>query len=71
MAASTIATNLHAGHFLAVVGSAYAFGLAQANFELNAVFGLVLAAFVALVFVLTVVKVSNDDFTMPTTQGVN
>jgi len=46
IAASTIATNLHAGHFLAVVGSAYAFGLAQANFELNAVFGLILAAFV-------------------------
>ena len=40
--ASTIATNLQAGHFLAVVGSAYAFGLAQANFELNAVLGLVL-----------------------------
>ncbi len=46
IAASTIATNLHAGHFLAVIGSAYAFGLAQANFELNAVFGLVVAAFV-------------------------
>jgi len=46
VAASTIATNLHAGHFLAVIGSAYAFGLAQANFELNAVFGLILAAFV-------------------------
>jgi SSS family solute:Na+ symporter len=46
VAASTIATNLHAGHFLAVIGSAYAFGLAQANFELNAVLGLVVAAFV-------------------------
>ncbi len=46
IAASTIATNLHAGHFLAVIGAAYAFGLAQANFELNAVFGLLLAAFV-------------------------
>ena len=46
IAASTIATNLHAGHFLAVIGSAYAFGLAQANFELNAVFGLLLAAFI-------------------------
>ncbi len=46
IAASTIATNLHAGHFLAVIGSAYAFGLAQANFELNAVFGLILAAFI-------------------------
>ena len=46
VAASTIATNLQAGHFLAVVGAAYAYGLAQANFELNAVLGLVLAAFV-------------------------
>ncbi len=46
IAASTIATNLHAGHFLAVIGSAYAFGLAQANFELNAIFGLLMAAFV-------------------------
>ncbi len=46
IAASTIATNLHAGHFLAVIGAAYTFGLAQANFELNAVFGLLLAAFV-------------------------
>jgi SSS family solute:Na+ symporter len=46
IAASTIATNLHAGHFLAVVGSAYAYGLAQANFELNAIFGLLMAAFV-------------------------
>ncbi len=46
IAASTIATNLHAGHFLAVIGAAYAFGLAQANFELNAVFGLLMAAFV-------------------------
>jgi len=46
VAASTIATNLHAGHFLAVIGSAYAYGLAQANFELNAVLGLIVAAFV-------------------------
>ena len=46
IAASTIATNLHAGHFLTVIGAAYAYGLAQANFELNAVLGVVLAAFV-------------------------
>lgn len=46
IAASTIATNLHAGHFLAVIGAAYAYGLAEANFELNAVFGLLLAAFI-------------------------
>jgi len=46
IAASTIATNIHAGHFLAVVGAAYAFGLAQANFEINAILGLLIAAFV-------------------------
>jgi SSS family solute:Na+ symporter len=46
VAASTIATNIHAGHFLAVVGAAYAFGLAQANFEINAIVGLLIAAFV-------------------------
>jgi SSS family solute:Na+ symporter len=46
IAASTIATNIHAGHFLAVAGAAYAFGLAQANFEINAILGLLIAAFV-------------------------
>jgi SSS family solute:Na+ symporter len=46
IAASTIATNIHAGHFLAVVGAAYAFGFAQANFEINAILGLLIAAFV-------------------------
>ena len=46
IAASTIATNIHAGHLLAVMGSAYAYGLAQANFELNAVLGIVIAAFI-------------------------
>ncbi|HPF70776.1 MAG TPA: sodium/solute symporter [Candidatus Krumholzibacteria bacterium] len=46
IALSTIATNIHAGHFLGVAGSAYLYGLAQANLEINAVFGLLLAAFV-------------------------
>lgn len=45
IAISTIATNISAGHFITMAGSAYAFGLAQANLELNAVFGIVLAAF--------------------------
>ena len=52
VAASTIATNIHAGHFLGVAGAAYAYGLAQANFEINAVLGLLLAAFVFLPFYL-------------------
>jgi SSS family solute:Na+ symporter len=45
IAISTIATNISAGHFITMAGSAYAFGLAQANLELNAIFGICLAAF--------------------------
>lgn len=39
--------------------------LHKRRFSRNLGLGLVLAAFVALVFGLTVVKVSTDDFTMP------
>ena len=46
IALSTIATNIHAGHFLGIAGSAYLYGLAQANLEINAIFGLLLATFV-------------------------
>ena len=46
IALSTIATNIHAGHFLGMAGSAYLYGLAQANLEINAVFGILMAAFV-------------------------
>ena len=45
IAMSTIATNISAGHFLSVTGAAYVDGLAQGNFELNAIFGIVIAAF--------------------------
>ena len=45
IALSTIATNIHAGHFLGMAGSAYLYGLAQANFEINAVQGILIAAF--------------------------
>ena len=45
VAVSTIATNIHAGHFLGMAGSAYALGLAQANFEINAIFGILVATF--------------------------
>ncbi|MBO1225187.1 MAG: hypothetical protein JYX80_12270 [Candidatus Scalindua sediminis] len=45
IAISTIATNIHAGHFLGMAGSAYLFGLAQANLEINAITGIVIAAF--------------------------
>jgi len=46
IAVSTIATNISAGHFISVAGSAYLFGLAQANLELNAIFGILIAAFI-------------------------
>ena len=45
IAISTIATNIEAGHFLSVAGAAYVDGLALANFELNAIFGIVVATF--------------------------
>ncbi len=43
IAISTIATNIHAGHFVGMTGSAYLYGLAQANLEINAIFGIVIA----------------------------
>nr|MEE4266432.1 sodium/solute symporter [Candidatus Krumholzibacteria bacterium] len=46
IALSTVATNIHAGHFLGMAGSAYLYGLAQANLEINAVFGILMATFV-------------------------
>ena len=45
IAMSTIATNIHANHFIAAAGSAYLYGLAQANLEINAIFGILVAAF--------------------------
>ncbi|MEQ8898237.1 MAG: hypothetical protein RID23_14210 [Roseovarius sp.] len=39
--------------------------LHKRRFSRNLGLGLVLAAFVALIFGLTVAKVSTDDFTMP------
>ena len=46
VALSTIATNIHGYQFLGMMGSAYAFGLAQASLEINAIQGIFLAAFV-------------------------
>ena len=45
IAMSTIATNIQAGHFIGMAGSAYLYGLAQANLEINAIFGILVAAF--------------------------
>jgi len=46
IALSTIATNIQGYQFLGMMGSAYLFGLAQANLEINAVQGILLAAFI-------------------------
>ena len=46
IAISTIATNVQGYQFLGMMGSAYLFGLAQANLEINAINGLWLAAFI-------------------------
>lgn len=46
IAVSTIATNIQGYQFLGMMGSAYLFGLAQANLEVNAVTGLWMAAFI-------------------------
>lgn len=43
---STIATNIQGYQFLGMMGSAYLYGLAQANLEINAVQGILIGAFV-------------------------
>lgn len=45
IAISTIATNIQAGHFIGMAGSAYLYGLAQANLEINAIVGILVATF--------------------------
>lgn len=46
IAFSTVATNVQGYQFLGMMGSAYLYGLAQASLEINAIQGLLLAAFV-------------------------
>ena len=46
IAISSIATNIQGYQFLGMMGSAYIYGLAQANLEINAVAGLWMAAFI-------------------------
>ncbi|MCK9996973.1 MAG: hypothetical protein KAH56_11925, partial [Candidatus Krumholzibacteria bacterium] len=62
IALSTIATNIHAGHFLGMAGSAYLYGLAQANLEINAVFGILMAAFVFVPLYLNLKVVTITQF---------
>ena len=46
VALSTIATNIQGYQFLGMMGSAYLFGLAQANLEINAIQGILIGAFI-------------------------
>lgn len=46
VAFSTIATNIQGYQFLGMMGSAFLFGLAQASLEINAVQGILMAAFI-------------------------
>ena len=46
VAVSTIATNVQGYQFLGMMGSAYLYGLAQGNLEINAIQGLWMAAFI-------------------------
>ncbi len=46
IALSTIATNIQGYQFLGMMGSAYLYGLAQANLEINAVQGILIATFI-------------------------
>ncbi len=62
IALSTIATNIHAGHFLGMAGSAYLYGLAQANLEINAVFGILMATFVFVPLYLRLKLVTITQF---------
>ncbi len=45
VALSTIATNINGYQFLGMMGSAYLYGLAQASLEINAIQGILMAAF--------------------------
>ena len=52
IAFSTIATNIQGYQFLGMMGSAYLYGLAQASLEINAVQGILLAAFIFIPYYL-------------------
>jgi len=46
IALSTIATNIQGFQYMGFMGSAYLYGFAQANMEINAVQGILMAAFI-------------------------
>ncbi len=52
IAFSTIATNIQGYQFLGMMGSAYLYGIAQASLEINAVQGILFAAFIFVPYYL-------------------
>jgi|TARA_B110000908_G_C10252943_1_gene453361 SSS family solute:Na+ symporter len=52
IAFSTIATNIQGYQFLGMMGSAYLYGLAQASLEINAIQGILFAAFIFVPYYL-------------------
>lgn len=62
IALSTIATNVSGYQFLGMMGSAYLYGLAQANLEINAIQGILIAAFVFVPLFLKEKIITITDF---------
>ena len=62
IALSTIATNVSGYQFLGMMGSAYLYGLAQANLEINAVQGILIATFIFVPLFLKEKIITITDF---------
>ena len=62
IALSTIATNINGYQFLGMMGSAYLYGLAQANLEINAIQGILIASFVFVPLFLKEKIITITDF---------
>ena len=62
IALSTIATNVSGYQFLGMMGSAYLYGLAQANLEINAVQGILIASFIFVPLFLKEKIITITDF---------
>ena len=62
IALSTIATNVSGYQFLGMMGSAYLYGLAQANLEINAVQGILIATFIFVPLFLREKIITITDF---------
>ncbi|MEM9930861.1 MAG: hypothetical protein AAF840_13650, partial [Bacteroidota bacterium] len=67
IALSTIATNISGYQFLGMMGSAYLYGLAQANLEINAIQGILMAAFIFVPLYLKEKVITNTQFIKKTT----